>query len=118
MLSLSQRIFIAGGDFMGTGCKAIRRIVLVLGFMMVLGCAAAFNPRPMGEVHFMDRAQTKSDGNFRVTAAVLSAEETKAVFALPLYRRGIQPIWLEIANNGNYGYEDRSWHKHGKRDME
>jgi len=84
---------------MDTGCKAIRRILLIPGFMMVLGCAATFNPRPMAEVHFMDRAQTKSEGNFRVTAAVLSAEETEAVFAIPLYRKGIQPIWLEIENN-------------------
>jgi hypothetical protein len=86
---------------MDTGCKVIRRILLIPGFMMVLGCAATFNPRPMEEIHFMDRAQTKSDGNFRVIAAVLSAEETEAVFALPLYRKGIQPIWLEIANNND-----------------
>ncbi len=84
---------------MGTGGKVIWRILLILSLITVLGCAAAFNPRPMEEVHFMDRAQTKSDGNFRVTAAVLSAEETKAVFALPLYRKGIQSVWLEIANN-------------------
>jgi hypothetical protein len=41
----------------------------------------------------------KSDGDFRVTAAVLSAEETEAVFTVPLYRKGIQPIWMEIVNN-------------------
>jgi hypothetical protein len=42
--------------------------------------------------------QTQVDGNYRVTAAVLSAEETEAVFGFPLYEKGIQPIWLEIEN--------------------
>jgi hypothetical protein len=34
-----------------------------------------------------------------VTAAVLSAEESEAVFGVPLYKKGIQPVWLEIENN-------------------
>jgi hypothetical protein len=29
---------------------------------------------------------------------VLSAEESEAVFGVPLYKKGIQPIWLEIEN--------------------
>jgi hypothetical protein len=84
---------------MGTGRKIVRRILFISGLLMVLGCAATFDPRPSEEVHWMDRAQMKSDGDFQVTAVVLSAEETEAVFTLPLYRKGIQPIWLEIANN-------------------
>jgi hypothetical protein len=51
------------------------------------------------------RAQTQSENNVRVTAAVLSAEESKAVFDLDLYNKGIQPIWIEIENND----EERVW---------
>jgi hypothetical protein len=73
-------------------------ILLMLGFLVGSGCAT-FNPRPMEEVPFLERAQTQNENNVRVTAAVLSEAESKAVFAAPLYKRGIQPIWLEIENN-------------------
>jgi hypothetical protein len=49
-------------------------------------------------VGFQKRAQTQSEGNVRVTAAVLSAAESEAVFGVALYKKGIQPIWLEIEN--------------------
>ena len=84
---------------MGTSRKVIQLTLLILGFLMILGCAATFAPLPLEDVRFTDRAQVQSDGNFRVTAAVLSAEETEAVFTVPLYLKGIQPIWLEIAND-------------------
>jgi hypothetical protein len=34
----------------------------------------------------------------RVTAAVLSAEESKEVFGVDLYKKFIQPIWFEVEN--------------------
>ena len=78
--------------------------LLTICVLLSYGCAT-FNPRPIEEVPFRERAQTKSGGNVRVTAVVLSAEETKEVFDLDLYKRGIQPIWLEIENND----EGRIW---------
>jgi hypothetical protein len=52
----------------------------------------------MAEVPFKDRAQTQSEGRVRVTAAVLSAEESKEVFGVDLYKKFIQPIWFEVEN--------------------
>jgi len=74
---------------------------LILSFTCILtvyGCAT-FNPRPIEEVPFRERAQTQIDAGVRVTAAVLSAQESQDVFGVPLYKRGIQPVWLEIENN-------------------
>lgn len=68
----------------------------VIGILVVSGCASSFQPGPMEEVGFQKRAQTQSEGNIRVTAAVLSAAESEAVFGVSLYNKGIQPIWLEI----------------------
>ncbi|MGD9041605.1 MAG: LssY C-terminal domain-containing protein [Desulfobacteraceae bacterium] len=82
-------------------CGLVLFIVLSL---TASGCAS-FNPRPIDQVPFKARAQTKSENNVRVTAAVLSAEEAKAVFDLDLYKKGIQPIWIEIENND----EERVW---------
>jgi hypothetical protein len=66
--------------------------------LLISGCASSFNPRPLDEVGFKQRAQTRTEGDVRVTAAVLSAEECRAKFGSNLYRRNIQPIWLEIEN--------------------
>jgi len=59
---------------------------------------ATYNPGPADEMPFREREQTQVERNVRVTAAVLSADETQAYFGLPLYKRGIQPVWLEIEN--------------------
>jgi hypothetical protein len=69
-----------------------------------MGCGT-FNPRPLEEALLRNKGQTLSDGTIRVTATVLSAEETIKVFDRDLYEKGIQPIWLEIANND----ETRVW---------
>ena len=77
----------------------IKLIFLSIALLMITGCAASFKPRPLAEVNFLERAQTKSQGNMRVTAAVLSAEETEQVFGFALYKKGIQPVWLQVENN-------------------
>ncbi len=56
--------------------------VLCLG--VVSGCAS-FSPRPLDEIPFMERAETQTEGPLRVTAAVLSAEESEHASALDLY---------------------------------
>ncbi len=63
-----------------------------------VGCAV-FDPNPSADVPFKERSQTQREGNVRVTAGVPSAKETKALFDASLYKRGIQPIWLEVENN-------------------
>ena len=71
---------------------------MAFSISIIIGCASSFQPRPLEEVHFQKRSQTRVEGDFRVTAAVLSAQETEAVFGFALYKKGIQPIWLEIEN--------------------
>ena len=48
-----------------------------------------------------DRPVVNEQGNIRVTTAVASAEETKEIFGKPLYRRNIQPVWVQIENLGD-----------------
>jgi hypothetical protein len=77
-------------------------LLIAVGFVLfILGCASSFNPPSMGDVAFQKRAQTQEVGEVRVTAAVLSAEECLANFGVNLYRRNIQPVWLEIQNNAD-----------------
>jgi len=46
-----------------------------------------------------DRAVTQTQGDFRISASVPGQDEAMAIFGVPLYKRGIQPVWLEIENN-------------------
>ena len=81
-----------------TGCQRIHYIGLgVLALVTSLGCSS-FDPQPMQDEPFLSRAQTKHEGNVRVTVAALGAEEAERVFGVPLADEGIQPVWVEIEN--------------------
>jgi hypothetical protein len=77
--------------------RPLFRIAGLLIVALTVGCAS-FNPTPMADVGFQDRAQTLSKDGISVTVAVLSAEESTAVFDTNLDKKKIQPIWLEITN--------------------
>jgi hypothetical protein len=77
----------------------VRRFaVFLITGLVLLGCAS-FNPQPLNDRPFRERATVQTKNGVRVLAAVLSAEETQSVFGLSLYKKGIQPVWLEIENN-------------------
>ena len=46
------------------------------------------------------RAVTQTAGGYSVSVAVPDEAETKSIFGVALYDRGIQPVWLEIINSG------------------
>jgi len=77
----------------------------------LLGCAAiqtqstsTFKPASINEVRFRDRAQTQADWEVRVSAAVPTAEEARALFQADLVGREIQPIWVKVENHGDRTY--------------
>ncbi|MEJ2284691.1 MAG: LssY C-terminal domain-containing protein [Desulfobacterales bacterium] len=77
--------------------------LLVLFSLAFIGCAQFQHKLPEA-LPFMERAQTKTDGQVRVTVAVPSAEESEQIFGFPLARKNIQPVWLEIENNSNTAF--------------
>jgi hypothetical protein len=50
---------------------------------------------------YLERAETQENGPLRVTAAVPSAKETQALFGAQLYRRNVQPVWVQVENKGS-----------------
>ena len=74
-------------------------LVLICICILILTGCAPYKPYAVDEVPFRVRSQTKSEGNVRVTAAVPSAKESRKIFGVHIYKRGVQPIWLEIENN-------------------
>ena len=88
-----------------------RFLFWMLAILICIGCTPSFHPRPLEKVNFMERAQTQTLGNLRVTAAVLGAEETLQVFDFPLYKKGVQPVWLQVENNEKEptGFSEVGW---------
>jgi hypothetical protein len=78
--------------------KRIWWIIFAVIFVLFVSGCATFNPHPEEEVTFRERARTQDKGNVQVTVAVPSAEESKRLFGVDMYKRGVQPIWLEIEN--------------------
>jgi hypothetical protein len=77
-------------------------LVQCLGVLLLSGCAAApYRPADPASVPFQSRAVTQVSGAIEVTAAVPGPEETRALFDLPLYDSGIQPVWLKIHNGSD-----------------
>lgn len=68
---------------------------LYLAFALVVsGCATSFSPRPIGEVPFKTRAQTQVQGGLKVTAAVPTLKEAKAIYGVDLASKHMQPVWI------------------------
>ena len=67
--------------------------------ILASGCATSFNPTPMDQLDFKERAESETRGGITVKASVLSAEEAQLAFDSKLYKKGIQPVWIEITND-------------------
>ena len=84
--------------------RALRRALAAVALGAVLaGCAYAPVP-PAAGLDYRSRAVTRTDGGVRVTAAVLSAEESEAVYGAPLASKSIQPVWVEVENRDDRPY--------------
>ena len=88
-------------------CKSstYRLILAFLCVPLLVGCAtigtSSFNPSSINDVRFRDRSQSHYDDDVRVTVAVPSADETKALFGADLAFKEIHPIWLKVENHSD-----------------
>lgn len=71
-------------------------LVVIMLFLLLVGCTAP--PLQTESLDYRARAETQINGGVRVSAVILSPQETENSFALPLAKKGIQPVWLEIEN--------------------
>lgn len=71
-------------------------LLSMLVIFLIIGCATP--PLQTESLDYRARAETKTDGNVRVSAVVLSPQETEHSFSMPLAKKGIQPVWMEIDN--------------------
>jgi hypothetical protein len=77
---------------------------LIVGLMLALYGCATYRPRPEVDLNSLPQLRTQRDGAVRVSAAVLSARESKRFFGVPVYASGVQPLWLSIRNQDQVPY--------------
>src|SRR4051812_19067670 len=80
-----------------------RRLATVVIAFGLCGCTAATLPGA-DELGYKSRAVTRSEGGLHVAAAVLSDEESAAVYGVPLASKGIQPVWIQVQDNDTDSY--------------
>jgi hypothetical protein len=78
--------------------------VAFISALTVYGCTVYQKTRPIFDVPFQERSQSKVDGEVRVTVAVLSAEESMQLFGVNLAFREIQPVWVRVQNADTVPY--------------
>jgi hypothetical protein len=67
--------------------------------IVTLACACrSFSPTPLDQVGFKERAESETRNGITVSVAVLSAEEAQLACDSKLYKKKIQPVWIEITN--------------------
>lgn len=68
--------------------------------IMLQGCAG-FNPVPPAQLDFLERTETLEKEDIRVTAGVLTRQETRDAFSKALDKEDVQPVWIKVENNSD-----------------
>jgi hypothetical protein len=82
--------------------KVIDLHPLALSLFVLICCSCASKPpdqTQLPEGDFKQRLQSQTQNGVTVRTGVPSARESKALFGVPLYKNGVQPVWLEITND-------------------
>jgi len=72
---------------------------ILLVFMLAACSTASYKHESFDNFGVKQRAVTQEQGAIRVRASVPGKVEAEQIFGIPIYKRGIQPVWLEITNN-------------------
>ena len=75
-------------------------VAIVCTFLLASCGGRAYVYEAIESADLSARSQSQTEETVRVAAAVPGREETAAIFGVQLYDKGIQPVWLEVQNNG------------------
>ena len=81
--------------------RCLLYLLAVTALLLVSACSSTpYRYDPSGQASIEQRAISQQLGEINVRAAVPGDDEAKALFGIPLHRRDIQAVWLEITNKG------------------
>lgn len=95
-----------------TSPPARRLCVLGLLTLLLAGCATWSTPEPVDQAPIRARAVSDELQGVRLSAALLSAEDSRQLLGVDVNATGIQPIWVEVQNGG----ADMLWLLHAGTD--
>ena len=72
---------------------------ILLVFQLAACSTASYRHESFDSFKVEQRAIAHQQGAIEVRASVPSRDEAEKIFGIPIYKRGIQPVWLEITNN-------------------
>ena len=81
--------------------------ILLAGVIIVpavIGCASKGALFEIEKLDYKSRVATNSDGAVLVSVSVLSADESRDIYGVPLAKKGIQPVWIEVENGDDVAY--------------
>lgn len=80
--------------------KTFHILFLSTFLISVSACATrSYHYESTDTLPIRERAVTQTEGDIRISASVPGTDEAATIFGIPVYERGIQPVWLEIVNN-------------------
>jgi hypothetical protein len=79
----------------------IFKLLMVSLFLLLMSACAtnSYQYKDSRSIPVQERAETQSQGGMSVSASVPGEDEAEAIFGIPIYKRGIQPVWIEVVNN-------------------
>ena len=92
------------GEAMKLTWKATLGLAIAFAASTLGSCASLVPQPPTTRLDYKGRAVTRAEGELRVSTAVLSADESAAVYGVQLAKRGIQPVWIEVENHEKQAY--------------
>ena len=85
--------------------SAVTRVVVTALIVVgVFGSTTSAAQDSSSHAPYVARAQSGTQGQVRVSAAALSADESAAAYGSPLADKLIQPVWIQVENNDNVPY--------------
>lgn len=75
--------------------------VLAIGFLMLAmaGCASWQVPAEFDDSALRTRAESQQLRGVKLSAAVLSSEDSQRIFGVRVNEEEVQPVWIEVENN-------------------
>ena len=82
--------------------KTINKVMLAgIAAIGVLGTSVSTGQEISRQPAYVQRAESRAEGDLRVSTAALSADESEALYKAPLADRLIQPVWIEVENSSS-----------------
>ncbi|UCB54547.1 MAG: hypothetical protein JSW45_11480, partial [Thiotrichales bacterium] len=78
------------------------RYLAVVIVLFLSGCASWQTPPPFDDSVLRARAETAEMRGVKLSAAVLSSDDSRRMFGVEVNETGVQPVWIEVENNTSH----------------